>query len=63
MKIMVLPDLRDVTIVNLQRKNVTEFSKVETDNYRSIRKPMIENYFHSYETFAPDKNMLKWLIA
>lgn len=63
MKIMVLPDLRDVTIVNLQRKNVTEFSKVETDNYRSIRKPMIENYFLSYETFAPDKNMLKWLIA
>ncbi|MFR2556753.1 MAG: hypothetical protein ACLS9V_01235 [Ruminococcus sp.] len=52
-----------MTIVNLQRKNVTEFSKVETDNYRSIRKPMIENYFHSYETFAPDKNMLKWLIA
>lgn len=33
----------------------------ETDNYRPLRKPLAEKSFHSYETFAPDKNMLKWL--
>ena len=52
-KMKILPDLRGVTI--------GEFSRVETDNYRFLRKPLAEKYFHSYETFAPDKNMLKWL--
>lgn len=58
-----LPDLRGVTIGKFAKKNIAEFSRVETDNYRSLRKPLAEKYFHSYETFAPDKNMLKWLHA
>ena len=60
-KMKVLPDLRGVTIGKFAKKNIAEFSRVETDNYRSLRKPLAEKYFHSYETFAPDKNMLKWL--
>lgn len=60
-KMKVLLDLRGVTIGKFAKKNIAEFSRVETDNYRSLCKPLAEKYFHSYETFAPDKNMLKWL--
>ena len=49
------------TIGKFAKKNIAEFSRVETDNYCSLRKPLAEKYFHNYETFAPDKNMLKWL--
>jgi len=45
----------------IRKEKIAEFSRVETDNYRPLRKPLAEKSFHSYETFAPDKNMLKWL--
>lgn len=51
-KMKVLLDLRGVTIGKFAKKNIAEFSRVETDNYRSLRKPLAEKYFHSYETFA-----------
>ena len=60
-KMKVLPDVRGVTIGKFAKKKIAEFSRVETDNYRPLRKPLAEKSFHSYETFAPDKNMLKWL--
>lgn len=60
-KMKVLPDVRVVTIGKFAKKKIAEFSRVETDNYRPLRKPLAEKSFHSYETFAPDKNMLKWL--
>lgn len=57
----VLPNLKGVTIGKFAKQNIAEFSKIETNNYRSLRKPLADKYFHSYETFAPYKDMLKWL--
>ena len=39
----ILPDLRGVTIGKFAKKNIAEFSRVETDNYRSLRKPWLRN--------------------
>jgi hypothetical protein len=60
-KMKVLPNLKGVTIGKFAKENIAEFSRIETDNYRSLRKPLADKYFHNYETYEPDKNMLKWL--
>ncbi len=49
-KMKVLPNLKGVTIGKFAKENIAEFSKIETDNYRSLRKPLVEKYIHKYES-------------
>lgn len=54
---------------NIQKKSVKDFvdgnlrsgSVVETDGYRSYRKPLASTYTHVAENFSPDSEHLKWL--
>lgn len=38
-----------------------EGSIVQSDAYRSYRKPLAEKYLHEYEIFDSDSEMLHWL--
>ena len=42
-------------------KNLETGSVVETDGFRSYRKPLADNYTHQAEDFNPDSEHLKWL--
>ena len=54
---------------NIQKPSVEEFvsanlvpgSIVETDGFRSYKKPLAEKYTHRAEDFNPDSEHLKWL--
>lgn len=35
-KMKVLPNLKGITIGKFAKENIAEFSKIETDNYRSL---------------------------
>lgn len=60
-KMQVVPDLKGKTIGKFAKANICEQSTIQTDAYRSYRKPLAQKYFHEYEVFSPDSEMLKWL--
>lgn len=61
--------LKMETTANIQIPSVKKFvdehleagSVVETDGFRSYRKPLADNYTHQAEDFSPDSEHLKWL--
>lgn len=42
-------------------ENLETGSVVETDGFKSYRKPLKSNYTHQAENFSPDSEHLKWL--
>lgn len=60
-KMAVLPNLKGITIGKFASKNIKPDSHIESDNYHSYRKPLADKYFHKYETFSADKQMLVWV--
>ena len=61
--------LKMLTTPNIQIPSVKEFvdhnleagSIVETDGFKSYRKPLADNYTHQAEDFDPNSEHLKWL--
>lgn len=60
-KMSVIKNLKSVTIGQFAKEHIKEGSVVESDAYHSYRKPLANKYFHKYEVFEADKDMLKWL--
>jgi len=60
-KMKVVSNLKSVTIGKFATQNIAESSKIETDAYRSYRKPLAEKYEHRFEVFDSSSDMLRWL--
>jgi len=60
-KMQVIPNLKGTTISKFAKVNICEQSTIQTDAYHSYRKPLAQKYFHEYDVFSPDSEMLKWL--
>lgn len=61
LKMKTLPNLRGVTIGKYAQKHIKEGTRIESDAYRSYRKPLADKYMHVYEVFDPDGEKLQWL--
>lgn len=60
-KMKVVSNLKSVTIGKFATQNIAENSTIETDAYRSYRKPLAEKYEHQFEVFDSSSDMLHWL--
>ena len=60
-KMQVVPNLKGKTIGKFAKCSITEGAVVQSDAYRSYRKPLAENYLHDYQVFDADADMLHWL--
>jgi transposase-like protein len=60
-KMQVVPNLKGKTISKFAKGCIDEGSVVQTDAYRSYRKPLAEKYLHEYQVFDAESDMLKWL--
>ena len=53
--------LCEAVITSENQSVIAEQSTIETDAYRSYRKPLSEKYNHNWDVFDADKEMLVWL--
>ncbi len=60
-KMQVVADLKGKTIARFAKNSIAEGTTVQTDAYRSYRKPLAEKCLHEYQVFDADSDMLKWL--
>jgi transposase-like protein len=60
-KMQVVPNLKGTTIAKFAKCSIAEGSAVQSDAYRSYRKPLAEKYLHEYQVFDADSEMLHWL--
>jgi len=60
-KMKVVPNLKGKTIAGFVKNSIIEGSVVQSDAYRSYRKPLAEKYLHEYQVFDSDSDMLHWL--
>ena len=60
-KMKVVTNLKSTTIGKFAEQNITEGTKIQTDAYRSYRKPLAEKYEHKYEVFDANSDLLHWL--
>jgi len=60
-KMQVVPNLKGKTIAKFAKCSIVEGSAVQSDAYRSYRKPLTEKYLHEYQVFDADAEMLHWL--
>ena len=60
-KMQVVPNLKGKTIDKFVKCSITEGAVVQSDAYRSYRKPLAEKYLHEYQVFDADTDMLHWL--
>jgi transposase-like protein len=61
LKMRVVPNLKGKTIEKFTTQNIQAGSTVQSDAYYSYRKPLAQNFQHTYKVFDPDSDMLKWL--
>lgn len=61
LKMQVVPNLKGKTIGKFVDKNIELGSIVQSDAYRSYRKPLANNYLHDYKVFDSADGMLHWL--
>jgi transposase-like protein len=61
LKMRVVSNLKGKTVGAFAQETIAEKSAIETDAYRSYRKPLSEKYDHKWEVFDPDSEMLVWL--
>lgn len=60
-KMQVVSNLKGKTITGFAENCITEGSVIQSDAYRSYRKPLAEKYKHEYQVFDSDSDMLHWL--
>jgi transposase-like protein len=61
-KMQVVPDLKGKTIGKFAKVCIEEGSSVETDAYRSYRKPLAEKYLHKYQILMRSRTCLSGCI-
>ena len=61
LKMLTTPNIQITSVKKFVDENLDEGSTVETDGFRSYRKPLAKNYTHLAEDFNPDSEHLKWL--
>jgi len=61
LKIQVVPNLKGKTVGKFAAATIREKATIETDAYRSYRKPLSERYHHVWEVFDADSQSLAWL--
>lgn len=61
LKIKVTDNLKGDTIGDFAKANIAKGSTIQSDAYRSYRKPLADDFDHQYEKFDSDADMLKWL--
>ena len=61
LKMLITPNIQIPSVKKFVDKNLETGSVVETDGFRSYRKPLADNYTHQAEDFSPDSEHLKWL--
>ena len=61
LKMLTTPNIQIPSVRKFVDENLDEGSTVETDGFRSYRKPLAGNYTHLAEDFSPDSKHLKWL--
>jgi hypothetical protein len=57
----VVPNLKGKTIGKFVETNIELGSTVQSDAYRSYRKPLADKYKHDYKVFDPEDDILHWL--
>lgn len=61
LKMQAVGNLKGETIGAFAESCITRGSTIQSDAFRSYRKPLGENYTHEYDIFNSDKDMLRWL--
>ena len=61
LKMMVVPNLKGKTIGAFAKSAIAENAIVETDAYRSYRRPLSENWSHTSQIYDPNGQSLAWL--
>ena len=61
LKMLTTPNIQISSVQEFVDVNLEEGSVVETDGYKSYRKPLAKNFTHQAEDFNPDSEHLKWL--
>ena len=61
LKMIVTPDIQIPSVQKFVDENIAVGSTVETDGFRSYRKPLADNYTHQAEDFDPNSEHLRWL--
>jgi len=61
LKMQVVPNIKGETIGEFATGNIAEKSEVQTDAYRSFRKPLAEDFDHIFEIYDPQSDWLRWL--
>lgn len=61
LKMRVVPNLKGKTVGNFAQDTIAEKTIIETDAYRSYRKPLSEKYNHKWDVYESNAEMLAWL--
>lgn len=61
LKMRLTPNVQKMSVQAFVDDSLNPGSTVETDGYKSYRKPLATNYTHQAENFSPDSDHLKWL--
>ena len=61
LKMQVTDNIQIPSVRDFVQKNITTGATVQTDGFRSYRKPLAKDYIHEAEDFNPDSDHLKWL--
>ena len=61
LKMLTTPNIQIASVQEFVDVNLEEGSVVETDGYKSYRKPLAKNFTHQAEDFNPHSEHLKWL--
>lgn len=61
LKMLTTPNIQIPSVQEFVNVNLEDGSVVETDGYKSYRKPLAKNFTHQAEDFNPDSEHLKWL--
>ena len=61
LKLRVVKDLKGKTIGRFAIENIAEGSVINSDAYRSYRKPLKDKWLHQWQVFDADSEVLAWL--
>jgi hypothetical protein len=61
LKMQVIGNLKGETVGAFAQANIEYGSAIESDGYRSYRKPLADGYDHQFKLFDSDTEMLHWL--
>jgi len=61
LKMQVIDNLKGETIGTFAKANIAQGSTIQSDAYRSYRKPLAEDYSHQHDIFDFNSDMLHWL--